>query len=253
MLVLERVSYTPADETCLEPILQDASLELRDKHLYVITGPNGGGKSTLARLIMGIYRPTSGRVLLDGQDVTDSSVDERARLGIGYAFQQPPRFKGLTVRDLLTLAAGGRADRQYITSLLLSVGLCPKDYENREVDSTLSGGELKRIELASILARDLRVAVFDEPEAGIDLWSFRRLAQTFEEMHDRSDATIVIISHQERILELADEIILVAGGRVKELRSKDEVMKDIRDEEACRCSLETREGVEEHVGYFRQN
>jgi Fe-S cluster assembly ATP-binding protein len=253
MLALEHVSYAPSDGGCSQPILRDTSLTLRDRALYAITGPNGGGKSTLARLIMGIYRATTGRISLDGLDISDLSIDERARLGIGYAFQQPPRFKGLTVRRLLALAAGERSNEVDVQSLLLRVGLCPKDYVDREIDATLSGGELKRIELASILARNLRVAVFDEPEAGIDLWSFRRLAQTFEEIHDQTDSTIVIISHQERILELADEIILVVDGQVEASRSRDEVLSAIRDEEACRCSLATGEGVEEHVGYFRQH
>jgi len=253
LLVLKHVSYTPEGNGPTDPILADANLVLEEGRLYVITGPNGGGKSTLARLIMGIYRANSGQIILDGEDITDLSVDERARLGIGYAFQQPPRFKGLTVGRLLRLAGGSRLGESEISSLLLRVGLCPRDYVDREIDSTLSGGELKRIELASILARDLKVAVFDEPEAGIDLWSFRRLAQTFGELHEQSNATIVIISHQERILELADDIILVADGRVETPRSKDEVLAVIRDEEACRCSLPTEEGIEEHVGYFRQH
>lgn len=253
MLALKHVSYTPEGGECIDPILFDTNLVLKERRLYAVTGPNGGGKSTLARLIMGIYRANAGQILLDDKDITNLSIDERARLGIGYAFQQPPRFKGLTVSRLLRLAGGKRLDESDISSLLLRVGLCPRDYVDREIDSTLSGGELKRIELASILARDLKVAVFDEPEAGIDLWSFRRLGQTFQELHEQSDATIIIISHQERILELADDIILVADGRVEALRSKDEVLAAIRDEEACRCSLATGEGIEEHVGYFRQH
>lgn len=253
MLVLENVFFAPPGQGAADPILADVSLTLEARHLYAVTGPNGSGKSTLAKLIMGIYKPTSGRILLDGQDITDLSIDERARLGIGYAFQQPPRFKGLTVGRLLSLAGGSRLSEQDISSLLLRVGLCPRDYVHREIDATLSGGELKRVELASILARNLKVAVFDEPEAGIDLWSFRRLAQTFRELHEQSDATIVIISHQERILEFADDIILVTEGRVEASRSKDELLAAIRDGEACRCSIATGEGTEEHVGYFRRH
>lgn len=202
-------------------ILKDVSLSMENKKIYVITGPNGSGKSSLARVIMGIQQPSSGEITLDGQDVAKMSISERAQLGIGYAFQHPPRFKGIKVKELLELAG---ADSKAVCDLLFGVGLCSKDYLERDVDSTLSGGEIKRIEIASVLARNLKVAVFDEPEAGIDLWSFQKLAETFKAMHERLDTTIVIISHQERILELADEIILMSGGTLRRQVPKNEII-----------------------------
>ena len=210
-------------------IINDVSLTLEKKKIYVITGPNGGGKTSLAKAIMGIYPVSGGTILLDGEDITAKSITERANMGIGYAFQSPTRFKGLRVRDFLSIAArsGDAHDEKRLYSLLVDVGLCAQDYIDRELDASFSGGELKRVEIASILARDLRVALFDEPEAGIDLWSFQKLTETFRAMNDMSDATIVIISHQERILRLADEVILIAGGRITEITSPDKILWDI--------------------------
>lgn len=214
-------------------IIKNVSLQLEAGKIYVVTGPNGSGKSSIARIIMGIQMPNAGSVELDGQDITQLNITDRARLGIGYAFQHPPRFKGITVKELIELSAG--EESQKVCDLLYSVGLCSRDYLERDVDATLSGGEIKRIEIATVLARNLKVAVFDEPEAGIDLWSFQKLAETFKEMHERMDTTIIIISHQERILELADEIILISGGLVRRNVSKDDILKrGIID--GCECS-----------------
>ena len=185
MIELKNVSFkVNTDKETLE-IIDGISLKIDDGKFTVITGPNGGGKSTLARLIMGIEKPTSGQILVDGQDVTNMSITERAKLGIGYAFQQPPRFKGLTVRKLLSLAHGSNLPVDECCAYLTNVGLCSKEYLNREVDASLSGGEVKRIEIASIMARDLKVAIFDEPEAGIDLWSFSMLIETFKKMANK--------------------------------------------------------------------
>lgn len=232
MLELKNISLEIQDENGKNSILQDINLKLDDKRFYVITGPNGGGKSSLAKLIIGIYQPTAGKIIFDGQDITQKSITERARLGLGYAFQQPPRFKGITVTELLRLAQG-KDKKETGCVCLYDVGLCPKDYINREVNGSLSGGELKRIEIATLLERNLKFALFDEPEAGIDLWSFAKLTDTFRKMHDEQKMTTVIISHQERILKLADEIILIANGRVEKIGSKDEMLSDIVN--GCDC------------------
>ena len=216
-------------------ILGGVSLQMEEKKIYAVTGPNGSGKSSLAQIIMGIQKPTSGSILLDGQDITEMDITQRARLGVGYAFQNPPRFKGIKVKELMALSAG--KDSKKICDLLFSVGLCSRDYLERDVDATLSGGEIKRIEIASVLARSLKVAVFDEPEAGIDLWSFQKLAETFMEMHGRLDTTIIIISHQERILELADEILLLSNGVIQRNVPKDTLWRHgVTD--GCSCSAE---------------
>lgn len=207
-------------------IIKDVSLSI-DKGFVAITGPNGGGKSTLAKLIAGILVPTSGRILLDGEDITGLSITERANKGISFAFQQPVRFKGLTVKDLLTLAAGKNTDINAACSILSEVGLCARDYINREVNASLSGGELKRIEIAMILARGTKLSIFDEPEAGIDLWSFSSLIKVFEKMHDTIDGTILVISHQERILNTADRIIVLADGRIKQDGAKEEIYPEL--------------------------
>ncbi|MGI6349688.1 MAG: ATP-binding cassette domain-containing protein [Eubacteriaceae bacterium] len=224
-------------------ILKNINLKLDNKKIYVMTGPNGGGKSSIAKVIMGIFTPTNGKILLNGVDIAQKSITERAQLGVGYAFQQPPRFKGLKVHELLELSAG-KTHTCNACNLLYDVGLCAQDYMNREIDTTFSGGELKRVEIASILARDLKVALFDEPEAGIDLWSFQRLTETFENMNRNTDTTIVIISHQERILRLADEVIMIADGTVSEITSQEKVLSAIEQfDKSCRCSADCeREG-----------
>lgn len=220
----------------LEPVqvLKGIDLKLEEKKIYVMTGPNGGGKTSIAKSIMGIYQPTGGQIILDGLDITQKSITERAKLGIGYAFQQPPRFKGLTVRDVLKLAAGPDNSIDEC-DLLFDVGLCAQEYLDREMNATLSGGELKRIEIATLLAQNLKVAVFDEPEAGIDLWSFQKLTETFEKMHRKYNTTMIIISHQERILRLADEVILVTNGIISEITSKEKILSDIELTEGCSC------------------
>ena len=227
MLELKNVSVTASSADGAEiEIISDVSLTLENKKIYVITGPNGGGKTSLAKAIMGIYPVAGGSVLLDGEDITGATITERANMGVGYAFQAPTRFKGLRVRDFLSIALRGN-DEKTLYSLLVDVGLCAQDYIDRELNASFSGGELKRIEIASILARSLRVALFDEPEAGIDLWSFQRLTETFRRLNDTSDTTIVVISHQERILRLADEVILVSGGKITEITSPDKILGDI--------------------------
>jgi len=238
LLQLKDVSYIPEGAKDANPVLQDVNLTLERNRFYVITGPNGGGKSSLAKIIMGIYKPTSGKILFEGQDITDKSITERACLGIGYAFQQPPRFKGITVEELLRLSnrknGSGSEVKGVGCNFLYDVGLCPKDYEQREVNASLSGGELKRIEIASLLCRNCRLALFDEPEAGIDLWSFSRLTEIFTNLKKKKGACTVIISHQERILALADEVILLAEGKVKEKGDKKDFLDGIINRCDCR-------------------
>jgi Fe-S cluster assembly ATP-binding protein len=219
---------------------------LEDKKIIAVTGPNGSGKSSLARIIMGLQQPTGGRILLNGQDITDMDITERARLGIGYAFQNPPRFKGIKVGELLKLSCGGSKDKGGICDMLYSVGLCAQDYLNRDADATLSGGEVKRIEIATVLARSLKLAVFDEPEAGIDLWSFQKLADTFREMHGKTDTTIVIISHQERILELADDILLMKDGHLTPVQ-REEILAGDDYDARCQCRLGCGKRGQEHA------
>ncbi len=220
MLELQHISYETEES---REILHDINLVVQDRFV-AITGPNGGGKSTLAKIIAGIYRPTGGRLLLDGEDITGLSVTERARRGISYAFQQPVRFKGLRVGDLMNLAAGRNADIGEVCAYLSEVGLCARDYIDRELDASLSGGELKRIEIAMVLARGTALSVFDEPEAGIDLWSFQNLIRVFEKMYEQTRGSILIISHQERILNIADTIVLLKNGRVAEYGPRGEVL-----------------------------
>ncbi|MDO4339689.1 MAG: ATP-binding cassette domain-containing protein [Eubacteriales bacterium] len=231
MLELKNICFQVPDEKSRNAkekgILEDVSFTLEDNKFVVITGPNGGGKSTLAKIIAGIEKPTSGRILWDGQDITDMSVTDRARLGISYAFQQPVRFKGVTVFDLIRLASGKEITVASACEYLSKVGLCAKDYIKREVNSSLSGGEIKRIEIATIMARKTRVSVFDEPEAGIDLWSFQNLIQVFEEMHNQLHGSILIISHQERILNIADEILLISDGKLTKRGTKEEILPQL--------------------------
>ena len=227
MLTLENVSFDVEDANGVKGIIKDLSLTIDEGKFVVVTGPNGGGKSTLAKLIAGIEKPTSGRIYFNGQDITDMSVTDRANLGISYAFQQPVRFKGLQVLDLLRLAAKTRLSAADACQYLSEVGLCAKDYINREVNASLSGGELKRIEIATVLARSSRLSVFDEPEAGIDLWSFQNLIQVFERMQENTKGSILIISHQERILNIADEIVVIADGQITRQGKKEEVLPGI--------------------------
>lgn len=223
MLELRNISYNVDDEGQDKEILKNVNITLSDDKFFVITGPNGGGKSSLAKIIAGIYKPTSGRIIYDGKDITDMSITDRARLGISFAFQQPVRFKGLTVKDLLTLAAGEER-KVSACDYLSEVGLCAHDYINREINASLSGGELKRIEIALTIARGSKLTIFDEPEAGIDLWSFSNLINVFEDLKKKTNGSIVIISHQERIINIADEIILIANGEVAKHGSREEVM-----------------------------
>lgn len=224
MLELKNISYEVSDEIDdSKEILRDISLTIED-HFVVITGPNGGGKSTLAKIIAGIIKPTSGRIILDGVDITDMSITDRANAGISFAFQQPVHFKGLTVKDLICLAAGKTLSINEVCDLLSEVGLCARDYVDRELNGRLSGGELKRIEIAMVRARGTKLSIFDEPEAGIDLWSFKSLIHVFEKMRDAIDGTILIISHQERILNIADKIIVLADGKLSNYGAKEEVL-----------------------------
>ena len=211
MLELQNICWNASGE---KEVLRNITLKIGDGKLVAITGPNGSGKTSLARLLMGIEKPAAGKILLDGEDITDLDVTERARKGISFAFQQPVRFKGITVKQLIETASGRDLNREQLCEILQKVGLCAQDYLHRDVDSTLSGGEIKRIEIASVLARHSKLSIFDEPEAGIDLWSFQNLIQTFEEMRRSLKGTMVIISHQERILRIADEIIMIANGTV---------------------------------------
>ena len=227
MLELKNVSFEVSEGTNDKGILKNINLNIDDKKFLAITGPNGGGKSTLAKLIAGIYRPTSGHIFFDGTDITDLSITERAKMGISFAFQQPVRFKGIKVKDLIKLAAGDAISVKGACEYLSEVGLCARDYINRDVDGSLSGGELKRIEIATIIARGTKVSVFDEPEAGIDLWSFKNLIQVFEKMHKEHETSIIIISHQERILNIADEIVVLANGELKAQGKKDEILPEL--------------------------
>ena len=232
MLQLEHIDWQTPNGT---PILQDLSLVIPDGKLTVITGPNGGGKTTLAKIISGVELPSSGRILLDGQDITALDITQRAKLGISFAFQQPVRFKGIKVKDLITLAAGDNLKLSSACDYLSKVGLCARDYINRDVDTSLSGGELKRIEIATIIARNTPLSVFDEPEAGIDLWSFNNLIKVFEEMHESSDNSLIIISHQERILNIADEIVVLADGSVQARGKREDILPELLNgTESCK-------------------
>ena len=237
MLELRNVSFRAGDEPDAKEIINHVSLTI-DQRFVALTGPNGGGKSTLAKLIAGIYIPTEGQILLDGVDITHASVTERARMGVSFAFQQPVRFKGLTVSDLITLASGRKLSVAEVCSYLSEVGLCAREYVNREINASLSGGELKRIEIAMVMARGTKLTLFDEPEAGIDLWSFGNLITVFEKMHEKINGTIMIISHQERILNIADRIIVIADGQIRQDGTRDEILPSLLGTSAT-CSVLT--------------
>ena len=244
MLELKHLSYAVHEDGGELGILNDISLTVGDGRLVVFTGPNGGGKTTLAKSVMGLVKPTAGQILWNGRDITDMGITERARLGISYGFQQPPRFKGLTVRDLLTLASGDeKISKDRCCQYLTRVGLCANDYLDREVDASLSGGEVKRIEIASILARGAELMIFDEPEAGIDLWSFQSLIKVFRHMRDTIHGSILIISHQERILDIADEIVVLTQGGIQSRGTKEEIMPALmRSADVARSCSKIEEG-----------
>ena len=237
MLELRNVSFRAGDEPDAKEIINHVSLTI-DQRFVALTGPNGGGKSTLAKLIAGIYTPTEGQILLDGVDITNASVTERARMGVSFAFQQPVRFKGLTVSDLITLASGRKLSVAEVCSYLSEVGLCAREYVNREINASLSGGELKRIEIAMVMARGTKLTLFDEPEAGIDLWSFGNLITVFEKMHEKIQGTIMISSHQERILNIADRIIVIADGQIRQDGSREEILPTLLGTSSA-CSVLT--------------
>ena len=243
MLTLKNLSLTAADAQGRADIVKNVSLDVEDGKFLVITGPNGGGKTTLAKLIMGLAPPTGGQIFLDGEDITGLSITDRAKRGISYSFQQPPRFKGMKVSDLLTIAAGKALSHDEACSYLTQVGLCARDYLNRDVDTGLSGGGVKRIEIATLLAKNSRLMIFDEPEAGIDLWSFARLTETFRELHEKGGRTILIISHQERIIRLADEIILIANGEIAGRGTADELYPKLLSQTVAGCNLLEVNGI----------
>ncbi len=241
MIRLENISYQVSESNKNIEILKNINLTL-DDHLIVVTGPNGGGKSTLAKLMAGIIKPTSGKIYMDDIDITDMSITERANAGISFAFQQPVRFKGLTVNDLITLAAGEKISLDKACNYLSEVGLCARDYINREVNASLSGGELKRIEIAMILARGTKFSIFDEPEAGIDLWSFKNLIRVFENMYKSIQGSILIISHQERILNIADRIVVIADGKIANDGKKDDILPTLmKNDVACQTLIKKME------------
>ncbi len=227
MLELKDLCFDVSDDKCQKDIIKNLSLTIDDGKFVVITGPNGGGKSTLAKLIAGIEKPISGQIIFDGTDITDMEITQRAQLGISFAFQQPVKFKGITVLDLLRLAAQKELTAGEACEYLSEVGLCARDYINREVNGSLSGGELKRIEIATVLARGTKMSIFDEPEAGIDLWSFQNLIRVFENMREATNGSILIISHQERILEIADQIVVLADGQVSKIGTREEIMPEL--------------------------
>ena len=231
MLQVKNLSYEVIENGQKLKIIDDISFDVADGEMLVITGPNGGGKSTTASLLMGIKPQTSGTIILDGEDITDYDIDHRANAGLGFAFQQPPRFKGMTVHRLLNLASGRTLSLDEACKLLSNVGLCAMEYIDRQVDSSLSGGEMKRIEIATAFAKSHKVCIFDEPEAGIDLWSFSMLVQRFEEIHETKNESIIIISHQERIIQMADRIMVIKDGKVDRIGTREEVMPALMESE----------------------
>ncbi len=237
MLELKNITFTAENEDGKKEIIKNVSLKISEKFV-AFTGPNGGGKSTLAKIIMGIIKPTSGQILLDGEDITNLSITERAHKGLAFAFQQPVRFKGITVSDIINLASGKKLTVTEVCTYLSEVGLCAREYVNREINASLSGGELKRIEIAATMARGAKFTLFDEPEAGIDLWSFNSLIKVFERLSNKTNGTLLIISHQERILNIADRIIVIADGKIKTDGEKASVLPQILANSACQALTE---------------
>lgn len=236
MLEVKSLVFHPLENGLEKSIIEDVSFTVEDGEMLVITGPNGGGKSTLAKLMMGIETPDSGSIFMDGVDISSYSIDERAKAGIGFAFQQPPRFKGMTVRRLLSLAAGCELPENKCCDYLSGVGLCAREYLDREVDNTLSGGEMKRLEIATVLAKPHKICIFDEPEAGIDLWSFSMLVKQFEQLHADKKESLILISHQERIIQMADRIMVVKDGKIEALDTKEKVLPGLMNEDiGCIC------------------
>ena len=240
MLELRGISYQVDDENGKNSILSDINVVF-DGRFIAITGPNGSGKSTLAKIIAGILKPTSGSVILDGTDITDLGIDERARLGISYAFQRPIKFKGITVRDIVSLASGKKLPFSAVCDYLSQVGLCARDYVDREINDSLSGGELKRIEIATIMARSTKISIFDEPEAGIDLWSFQNLIQVFDRLREKTDGMVIIISHQERILNIADKVMLLQDGRISSYGAREDMLSGVMSGVVDVCSKVSEE------------
>lgn len=236
MLEVKNLTFKVNENGVERSIVKDISFTVENGEMLVITGPNGGGKSTLAKVLMGIEKADAGQIVLDGEDISDYDIDHRAKAGIGFAFQQPPRFKGMTVERLLCLAAGEQLPEQVACRMLSAVGLCAKEYLKREIDGTLSGGEMKRIEIATVLVRSHKLCIFDEPEAGIDLWSFSMLIQQFERIHEKKDQMLILISHQERIIRMADRIMVIDDGRIKNIGPREEVLPSLlREEPSCTC------------------
>lgn len=236
MLEVKNLTFKVNENGVERSIVKDISFTVENGEMLVITGPNGGGKSTLAKVLMGIEKADAGQIILDGEDISGYDIDHRAKAGIGFAFQQPPRFKGMTVDRLLSLAAGEPLPEQVACRMLSSVGLCAKEYLKREIDGTLSGGEMKRIEIATVLARSHKLCIFDEPEAGIDLWSFSMLIQQFERIHEKKDQMLILISHQERIIRMADRIMVIDDGRIKNIGPREEVLPTLlKEEPSCTC------------------
>lgn len=236
MLEVKNLTFKVNENGIERSIVKDISFHVEDGEMLVITGPNGGGKSTLAKVLMGIETADAGQIILDGEDITGYDVNHRANAGIGFAFQQPPRFKGMTVSRLLSLAAGRELERHECCKMLSSVGLCANEYITREVDATLSGGEMKRLEIATVLAKTHKLCIFDEPEAGIDLWSFSMLIQQFEKIHEKKEESLILISHQERIIQMADRIMVIEDGKIGAIGKRDEILPSLLSDGAgCTC------------------
>ena len=244
MLKVEHLNFSVVENGVRRQILSDISFQVNKGEMLVITGPNGGGKSTLAKVLMGIEKADSGKVILDGEDISDMDIDQRAKAGIGFAFQQPPRFKGMTVEKLISLASGTPRTESECCDLLSRVGLCAQEYIKREVDNTLSGGEMKRIEIATVLASGHKICIFDEPEAGIDLWSFSMLIQQFEQIKEDEDQSVIIISHQERIMQMADRVMVIEDGRLAGIGKREDVLPALmREGPSCCTFLKNLEGL----------